>query len=160
MIRTTHRRTLGDLTSSQPGQPQPSAAPVASMLTRAMTNLSSQQRDAIRSAFRPTEVAGPTFNAPATQERCDCLINKLDTHLITNGANPISWQERDGLISRCAADWGTFIQFLVQEVGMSSLKVDSCRPWYQRRVLWAVGGTAALLAVGGALLTRKKGGKR
>lgn len=160
MIRTTHRRTLGDLTSSQPGSPQPSAPLVSASLVRASTMLSSQQRDALRAAITPTltVIEGPTYNAPATQERCDCLINKLDTHLITGGADPITWQERGGLHARCAADWGTFVQFLVQEAGMPSLTIDSCRPWYQRRTLWAAGGVVAVLAIGGALVFG--GGKR
>lgn len=157
MIRTTHRRrAFGDLTDSIPGAQSPSAAPIAANLTRLQTTLSTQQRDAIRSAFIPSARPGHTFNAPATAERCDCMINKLDTHLIENGANPVTWQERDGLMARCASDWSSFVSFLVQEVGMPTLRVDSCRPWYERRTLWALAGAALVVGGGVTLAMRMK----
>lgn len=156
---------------SLPGDPQavmgqalPQAPLVRANMDRQIFTVLNQHRSTMRAALAPRVPGGGSaatvnFTAPATQERCDCIINKFDAHVVRGGGDPLTWDAREQLLARCGEDFTTFVQVLTQELGLSRQEIDNCMPWYQRRMVWAIGGLATLGLVGVAVFTatRKRG---
>jgi hypothetical protein len=84
---------------------------------------------------------GPSLNPPGTEaqsEKCACMADTIAQHAAGRGV-ALPAEAVMQLATACMASPAT-IEQAAKQVGAN---IDSCKPWYQRRITWIVGGLAA-----------------
>lgn len=91
---------------------------------------------------------GPSLNPPGAEaqsdpyprarEKCACMADTIAQHAAGRGV-ALPAEAVMQLATACMASPAT-IEQAAKQVGAN---IDSCKPWYQRRITWIVGGLAA-----------------
>lgn len=144
-------------------QTQVQSSHTAAMTPHVTTQVQQHVEQAVQQGTGPqvTPEVMAEINRPHTQtpdaaaSECDCLVAKLADVATQHGA-VLSAEQAASAHTTCVGDVAGFRQVLATTFGMSFFTLDSCRPFFQRRVVWASGAALVLAGVAGWALWKRK----